>query len=163
MATIFYCITEEKSTRLRDYQKNQYYKLVNLTNIYDKSSLRLTKTAGDTTHEYFYNNEVLDMEVVKKNGEVIQYSSYEWDGYTPLGMIVQEKDTAGNYQTKAKKLKYNVMTNNCMQVSTDVILKSKSLTKYQRNSLKYWVKNIVVPNDVRGNVASLFGNSKYKR
>jgi len=50
---------------------------------YDENGLRLTKTVGDTTYEYFYNNEVLDMEVVKKNGEVTQYRSYEWNDYTP--------------------------------------------------------------------------------
>ena len=43
---------------------------------YDEDGMRLTKTVGDTTHEYFYNNEVLDMEVVKKNGEVTQYRCY---------------------------------------------------------------------------------------
>jgi len=74
---------------------------------YDENGLRLTKTVGDTIHEYFYNNEVLDMEVVKKNGEVTQYRSYEWDGYTPLGLIVKEKEASGNYQTKT----YQYITN----------------------------------------------------
>ena len=62
---------------------------------------------GDTTHEYFYNDEVLDMEAVKKNGEVTEYRSYEWDGYTPLGLIVKEKEASGNYQTKT----YQYITN----------------------------------------------------
>ncbi|RIJ63742.1 RHS repeat domain-containing protein [Rummeliibacillus sp. POC4] len=74
---------------------------------YDENGLRLTKTVGDTTHEYFYNNEVLDMEVVKKNGEVTQYRYYEWNGYTPLGMIVKAKNDAGNFETKA----YQFITN----------------------------------------------------
>ncbi|WP_146551934.1 DNRLRE domain-containing protein [Rummeliibacillus sp. SL167] len=74
---------------------------------YDENGLRLTKTVGDTTHEYFYNDEVLNMEVVKKNGEVTQYRSYEWDGYTPLGLIVKEKEASGNYQTKT----YQYITN----------------------------------------------------
>lgn len=30
------------------------------TYTYDENGLRLTKTIDDTTHEYFYNNEVLD-------------------------------------------------------------------------------------------------------
>ncbi|RPJ93908.1 hypothetical protein CW357_18200, partial [Rummeliibacillus sp. TYF005] len=69
--------------------------------------MRLTKTVGDTTHEYFYNNEVLDMEVVKKNDEVTQYRYYEWNGYTPLGLIVKEKEASGNYQAKT----YQYITN----------------------------------------------------
>lgn len=47
------------------------------------------------------------MEVVKKNGEVTQYRYYEWNGYTPLGMIVKKKDTTGNFQTKT----YQFITN----------------------------------------------------
>lgn len=74
---------------------------------YDEDGLRLTKTVGDTTHEYFYNNEVLDMEVVKVNDIVTEYRSYEWSGYTPLGMIVKTKNDANNFETKA----YQFITN----------------------------------------------------
>ncbi|GEL05514.1 DNRLRE domain-containing protein [Rummeliibacillus stabekisii] len=74
---------------------------------YDETGLRLTKTIGDTVHEYFYNNEVLDMEVIKKNGEVTQYRYYEWNDYKPLGMVVKDKATTGNFQTKA----YQFITN----------------------------------------------------
>ncbi|MBQ0138889.1 MAG: RHS repeat-associated core domain-containing protein, partial [Kurthia sp.] len=74
---------------------------------YDENGLRLTKTVGDTTHEYFYNDEVLDMEVVKVNDAVTEYRSYEWNGYTPLGMIVKTKNDANNFETKA----YQFITN----------------------------------------------------
>ncbi len=74
---------------------------------YDENGLRLTKTVGDTTHEYFYNNEVLDMEVVKVNDVVTEYRSYEWNGYTPLGMIVKAKNNVDMFETKA----YQFITN----------------------------------------------------
>lgn len=74
---------------------------------YDENGLRLSKTVGDTTHEYFYNDEVLDMEVVKVNNEITQYCSYEWNGYTPLGMIVKAKNDTGEFETKA----YQFITN----------------------------------------------------
>ena len=74
---------------------------------YDENGLRLTKTVGDTTHEYFYNDEVLDMEVVKVNDAVTEYRSYEWNGYTPLGMIVKAKNNVDTFETKA----YQFITN----------------------------------------------------
>ena len=70
------------------------------TYTYDENGLRLTKTVGDTTHEYFYNDEVLNMEVVKTNGKT-QYRYYEWNGYTPLGMIVKEDGEEKAYQYDA--------------------------------------------------------------
>ena len=74
---------------------------------YDEDGLRLTKKIGDTTYEYFYNDEVLDMEVVKVNDAVTEYRSYEWNGYTPLGMIVKAKNDADTFETKA----YQFITN----------------------------------------------------
>ncbi|MFB9220408.1 hypothetical protein [Kurthia sibirica] len=66
---------------------------------YDENFLRLTKTVGDTTHEYFYSGEVLDMEVVKVKDVVTEYRSYEWNGYTPLGMMVKAKNESGTFET----------------------------------------------------------------
>ncbi|GEK35497.1 hypothetical protein [Kurthia sibirica] len=60
---------------------------------------QLTKTVGDTTHEYFYNDEVLNMEVVKVKDVVTEYRSYEWNGYTPLGMMVKAKNESGTFET----------------------------------------------------------------
>ncbi|WIL40077.1 RHS repeat-associated core domain-containing protein [Kurthia sp. YJT4] len=74
---------------------------------YDENGLRLTKTVGDTTHEYFYNDEVLDMEVVKVNNTVTEYRSYEWNGYTPLGMMVKAKNGSGTFETNT----YQFITN----------------------------------------------------
>ncbi|MGF9977327.1 DNRLRE domain-containing protein [Viridibacillus arvi] len=74
---------------------------------YDEDGLRLTKTIGTTTHEYFYNDEVLDMEIVKENNEITQYRSYEWSSYTPLGMIVKVKNDTGEFETSS----YQFITN----------------------------------------------------
>ncbi|MCM3318049.1 DNRLRE domain-containing protein [Rummeliibacillus stabekisii] len=74
---------------------------------YDENGLRLTKTVGETTHEYFYNNELLDMEVVKVHDTINEYRSYEWDGYTPLGMIIKAKNDTGTFESKA----YQFITN----------------------------------------------------
>ena len=66
---------------------------------YDENGLRLTKTIGDKTHEYFYNDEVLEMEVVKVKDVVTEYRSYEWSGYTPLGMIIKKQNESGTFET----------------------------------------------------------------
>ncbi|GIN88519.1 hypothetical protein J6TS2_49050 [Heyndrickxia sporothermodurans] len=74
---------------------------------YDENGLRLTKTVGDKVYEYFYNNEVLEMEIVKEKGNIIAYRYYEWDGTTPLGSIVKTKDSSGNW----KETVYHYWTN----------------------------------------------------
>ena len=74
---------------------------------YDEDGLRLTKTIGTTTHEYFYHDEVLEMEIVKENNVITQYRTYEWDGYTALGMIIKEKNANGTFQTNS----YQFITN----------------------------------------------------
>ncbi|WP_161809776.1 RHS repeat domain-containing protein, partial [Peribacillus muralis] len=74
---------------------------------YDEDGLRLTKTIGTTTHEYFYNDEVLELEIVKENNQITQYRSYEWNGYTALGMIIKEKNANGTFQTNP----YQFITN----------------------------------------------------
>ncbi|MFB9220417.1 hypothetical protein [Kurthia sibirica] len=82
--------------------------------------MRLTKTVGDTTHEYFYSGEVLDMEVVKVKDTVTEYRSYEWNGYTPLGMMVKAKNESGTFETKA----YQFITNH----RGDVLIKEHRLS-----------------------------------
>ncbi|WP_165442670.1 RHS repeat domain-containing protein [Kurthia gibsonii] len=98
------------------YTYNQQQRLTKVTTLddqtiasytYDENGLRLTKTVGDTTHEYFYNDEVLDMEVVKVNNTVTEYRSYEWNGYTPLGMMVKAKNGSGTFETNT----YQFITN----------------------------------------------------
>ncbi|MEN0588433.1 RHS repeat-associated core domain-containing protein [Kurthia sp. Hakim RU_BHWE] len=98
------------------YTYNQQQRLTKVTTLddqtiasytYDENGLRLTKTVGDTTHEYFYSGDVLDMEVVKVKDIVTEYRSYEWNGYTPLGMMVKAKNESGTFETKA----YQFITN----------------------------------------------------
>ena len=47
------------------------------------------------------------MEVVKINDVVTEYRSYEWNGYTPLGMIVKAQNDTDTFETKA----YQFITN----------------------------------------------------
>ncbi|RPJ93983.1 RHS repeat-associated core domain-containing protein [Rummeliibacillus sp. TYF005] len=47
------------------------------------------------------------MEVVKVNDVITEYRSYEWNGYTPLSMMVKAKNDAGTFETKA----YQFITN----------------------------------------------------
>ncbi|VEI08219.1 RHS repeat-associated core domain-containing protein [Kurthia zopfii] len=98
------------------YTYNQQQSLTKVTTLddqtiasytYDENGLRLTKTIGDKTHEYFYNAEVLEMEVVKVKDTVTEYRSYEWSGYTPLGMIIKKQNKSGTFETKA----YQFITN----------------------------------------------------
>ncbi|KRF58741.1 hypothetical protein ASG97_22790 [Bacillus sp. Soil745] len=74
---------------------------------YDDAGLRTKKIIGDITHEYFYNNEVLEIEIIKKDDSIEYYRYYEWDGNTPIGYITKEKDNAGDWKQKA----YHYWTN----------------------------------------------------
>lgn len=47
------------------------------------------------------------MEVVKVNNEITEYRYYEWNGYTPLGMIIKVKNDNGEFETKV----YQFITN----------------------------------------------------
>ncbi|MFB9220419.1 RHS repeat-associated core domain-containing protein [Kurthia sibirica] len=47
------------------------------------------------------------MEVVKVKDTVTEYRSYEWNGYTPLGMIIKKQNESGTFETKA----YQFITN----------------------------------------------------
>ncbi|MDM5358207.1 RHS repeat-associated core domain-containing protein [Peribacillus sp. ACCC06369] len=93
----------------------------------NENGLRMSKTVGDTTHEYFYNDEVLNMEVVKVDNDIKQYRSYEWSGYTPLGMIVKAKDDAGKFDTKA----YQFITNQRGDVLSIRDSEDKEVGSYQ--------------------------------
>ncbi|MGE7934416.1 RHS repeat-associated core domain-containing protein [Viridibacillus arvi] len=118
------------------YTYNEQQRLTNVQTVdgkaissytYDENGLRLTKTVGDTMHEYFYNNKVLDMEVVKVNNEIIEYRSYEWRGYTPLGMIVKAKNDAGNFE----KNTYQFITNQRGDVLSIRNSEDKEVGSYQ--------------------------------
>ncbi|MCM3022739.1 hypothetical protein M3576_05220 [Weizmannia ginsengihumi] len=43
----------------------------------------------------------LPVEVVKNNGTITQYKYYKWDsdGTTPLGMIIRQQDSSGQWLT----------------------------------------------------------------
>lgn len=57
---------------------------------YDEEGLRTSKKTKDGLHRYFYNDDVLDMEVIEKGGKVSEYRMYEWNEFSPLGMIVKK-------------------------------------------------------------------------
>ncbi|MEK5483745.1 RHS repeat-associated core domain-containing protein [Viridibacillus sp. FSL R5-0888] len=94
---------------------------------YDEDGLRLTKTIGTTTHEYFYNDEVLDLEIVKENKEITQYLSYEWNGHTPLGMIIKAKNDVGDFETNA----YQFITNHRGDILSIRDSEDKEVGSYQ--------------------------------
>ncbi|MEK5269163.1 MULTISPECIES: RHS repeat domain-containing protein [unclassified Heyndrickxia] len=71
---------------------------------YDENGLRTKKTVGTKTNEYYYDQDNnLSMEVVKNNGTITQYKYYKWDsdGTTPLGMIIRQQDSTGQWANKA--------------------------------------------------------------
>ena len=39
------------------------------------------------------------MEIVKVKDVVTEYRSYEWNGYTPLGMIIKKQNESGTFET----------------------------------------------------------------
>ena len=123
------------------YTYNQQQRLTNVTTLddqiiasytYDENGLRLTKTVGDTTHEYFYNGEVLDMEIVKVKDVVTEYRSYEWSGYTPLGMIVKAKNESGTFETVRKASQY---TTSCCRLAQLASSKQQFITNHRGDVL----------------------------
>lgn len=74
---------------------------------YDEAGLRIKKIMGSKTHEYYYDDNQLSLEVIRNGDSIEQYRSYQWDGYTPLGMVIREKDGSGNWQEQV----YHYWTN----------------------------------------------------
>lgn len=74
---------------------------------YDEGGLRTKKIIGTKTHEFFYDGNQLSLEVISNGDSVEQYRNYQWEGYTPLGMILREKDESGNWKEKV----YHYWTN----------------------------------------------------
>ncbi len=62
---------------------------------YDEEGLRTSKKTKDELRKYFYNDDVLDMEVVEKNGKNVEYKMYEWNEFSPLGMTVKKLNDNG--------------------------------------------------------------------
>ncbi|WP_158587598.1 RHS repeat-associated core domain-containing protein [Neobacillus notoginsengisoli] len=70
---------------------------------YDEEGLRTKKIVGTKTYEYYYEGEDanLSLEVTKENGQVQRYRHYHWDeSGKAVGMVIKDKDQAGNWQTK---------------------------------------------------------------
>jgi len=101
-----YKYTYNQQQRLTKVESLSDSKLV-ASYTYDENGMRLTKTVGETSYQYFYNDEVLSMEIVKDKNGVKQYRYYEWNAGTPLGMITKTKNSAGTFETKA----YQYITN----------------------------------------------------
>ncbi|RIJ62890.1 RHS repeat domain-containing protein [Rummeliibacillus sp. POC4] len=123
------------------YTYNQQQRLTKVTTLddltialytYDENGLRLTKTVGDKTHEYFYNDEVLEMEVVKVKDVITEYRSYEWSGYTPLGMIIKKQNESGTFETVRKASQY---TTSCCRLAQLASSKQQFITNYRGDVL----------------------------
>jgi len=98
------------------YEYDEFQKLISVKNntgqnvaeySYDENGIRTTKKVNDVTHEYFYNDDVLNMEIIKKGDAIQSYIIYEWKDSEPMGMIVKTKDEEGIFKTKA----YHFITN----------------------------------------------------
>ncbi|MBT2617427.1 MULTISPECIES: RHS repeat-associated core domain-containing protein [unclassified Bacillus (in: firmicutes)] len=59
---------------------------------YDEAGLRTKKIQGSKTHEYYYDEEHLVLEVVLEGNLNTQYRYYQWDEDVPLGMVIREKE-----------------------------------------------------------------------
>mgnify|MGYP001081823298 CR=1 FL=1 len=49
---------------------------------YDEAGLRTKKIMGSKTHEYYYDDNQLSLEVIRNGDSIEQYRNYQWDGYT---------------------------------------------------------------------------------
>ncbi|MEK5530212.1 RHS repeat-associated core domain-containing protein [Viridibacillus sp. FSL R5-0468] len=67
---------------------------------YDETNLRSKKIVGSKSYEYYYGNDNLTLEIIKENNNILEYRYYQWNGNTPLGMIVKKKGSEGNWKEK---------------------------------------------------------------
>jgi RHS repeat-associated protein len=74
---------------------------------YDETGMRTKKIMGSKIHEYYYDGNQLSLEVIRNGDTIEQYRYYQWDGYTPLGMIIREKDVSGDWKEQV----YHYWTN----------------------------------------------------
>ncbi|MEJ9228792.1 hypothetical protein LAV79_04705 [Peribacillus butanolivorans] len=49
----------------------------------------------------------MKLEILWNGASIEQYRNYQWDGFTPLGMILREKDESGNWKEQV----YHYWTN----------------------------------------------------
>ncbi|OMC79200.1 DNRLRE domain-containing protein [Viridibacillus sp. FSL H8-0123] len=98
------------------YEYNELGQQVRITDLadkeiaryeYDETGLRTKKFVGTKTYEYHFDNGNLAMEVIKENDIILEYRYYQWNGYTPLGMVLKKKDAEGAW----KEYSYYYWTN----------------------------------------------------
>lgn len=91
------------------YQYNAFGYQTRVTNLqgqevaryeYDETGLRTKKIVGSKTYEYYYDGNQLSLEIIRNGDSIVQYRNYQWDGTTPLGMVIREKDQSGNWNEK---------------------------------------------------------------
>ncbi|MEJ9232985.1 DNRLRE domain-containing protein [Peribacillus butanolivorans] len=93
---------------------------------YDEFGIRTKKIVGSKTHEYYYDRNQLSLEVIRDGDTIEQYRNYQWDGYTPLGMIIREKDESANWQEQV----YHFWTNQLGNVVSIRDQEGKDLGSY---------------------------------
>lgn len=69
--------------------------------------MRTKKIIGNKTHEYYYENGNLALEVIREGTEAKQYRYYQWEGTQVVGMILRAKDASGTWGEKV----YHFWTN----------------------------------------------------
>nr|WP_306821309.1 ribonuclease domain-containing protein [Peribacillus asahii] len=89
-------------TRVTDLQGNEVARYE-----YDETGLRTKKIVGSQTHEYYYDGDQLSLEIIRINDSIEQYRNYQWEKYTPLGMVIREKDESNNWKEQV----YHYWTN----------------------------------------------------
>ncbi|MGG4155065.1 RHS repeat domain-containing protein [Peribacillus muralis] len=74
---------------------------------YDEAGLRTKKIVGAQINEYYYDGDQLSLEVIRIDDSIKQYRNYQWEGDTPLGMVIREKDVKSNWKEQV----YHYWTN----------------------------------------------------
>lgn len=72
------------------------------------------------------------MEAVKVKDVVTEYRSYEWNGYTPLGMMVKSKNESGTFETVRKASQY---TTSCCRLAQLASSKQQFITNHRGDVL----------------------------
>lgn len=109
---------------------------------YDDNGIRLSKTVGNTSYEYFYSENKLTMEVVKVDNVIKTYKYYEWNDFVPTGMIIKSKNN-DSFTTSA----YQFITNHRGDVLRIVDKNGNQVGSYQYDSYG----NVL---DLKGQIAS---------
>ncbi|WP_139194408.1 hypothetical protein [Bacillus sp. MUM 13] len=68
------------------------------------------KSSAKKNHEYYCDGNQLLLEVLWNGESLEQYRIYQWEEYTPIGMIIREKDESSqNWYTYADNNRVNYM------------------------------------------------------